>query len=135
MRSGKLSLTSAAREYGVDPRTVARLGAPALRKGATGRYAAKSSDSLLRMLVVPTREGLAEIATRSSREATQLAEYWEAVQWFIDTGDTSKLRAFRGKSVSGADGSRLPLITDPDELERLGNVGELSFESIYAKAA
>ena len=44
MRDGA-SLKSAASEYGVDPRTVVKLGGSALRKTKGGRYAAKPSDS------------------------------------------------------------------------------------------
>src|SRR5579863_9379242 len=61
MREGT-SLKNAAAEYGIDPRTVVRLGKPALRKTASGRYKAKASDDLLRVLVVPVHGGRVEVA-------------------------------------------------------------------------
>jgi len=134
MREG-LSLNRAAAEYGIDPRTVLRLAGPALRKRSSGTYAAKSSDKLLRLLVVPTPRGLAEIAVRDSRSARRIGQYWDAIRLALETGDYSKLRGFRGETVATVDGARLALMTDPDELERLGNVGALSFESIYARTA
>lgn len=134
MRADGVSLHQASREFGLDPRTVVRLGRPALRKRANGRYAAKASDRLLRVLLVPTPEGLREIAVRDSRQASQVAEYWNAVHRYLETGDDSALRKFRRKRITDANGVRVPLLTDLDELDRLGSAGVLSFESLYAKA-
>ncbi len=133
MRAEGVSLRQASREFEIDPRTVVRLGGPALRKRASGRYAAKASDRLLRVLRVPTREGLREIAVRDSRQASQIAEYANAVQRYLQTGDASALRKFRRKRITDATGARVPLLTDLDELDRLGSAGVLSFESLYAR--
>ena len=134
MRADGVSLRQASREFGLDPRTVVRLGGSALRKRANGRYKAKASDRLLRVLRVPTREGLREIAVRDSRQASQVAEYWNAVHRYLETGDDSALRKFRRKRITDANGVRVPLLTDLGELDRLGSAGVLSFESLYAKA-
>src|SRR5260221_586318 len=82
MRANKISLQQASREFGVDPRTVIRRGGSALQKSANGRFAAKSSDRLLRVLVVPTIAGPQEIAVRGSRSASQIGAYWSAAQKF-----------------------------------------------------
>ena len=52
---------------------------------------------------------------------------------FLETGDDTKLRRLQGEHVLDAAGHSIPLLTDLDELERLGAVGVLSFESIYAR--
>ncbi len=135
MRAEGISLQKASREFALDPGTVARLGRAALRKGRGGRYAAKPTDSLLRVLVIPTGKGLGEIAVRDSREASLVGQYWAAVQKYLETGDASALRRVRRKTVTDADGKRVRLIKDLTELERLGSAGVLSFESLYAKAA
>jgi len=134
MRADNASLPQAAREFGLDPHTVIRLGKPALTK-RNGRYAAKPTDNLLRVLVIPKSDGLREIAVRDSRQASLLAEYWVAVQKYLETGDVSALRKIRRKTIIDADGNRIRLITDLAELDRLGSAGVLSFESLYAKAA
>ena len=134
MRADGVSLRQASREFGLDPRTVVRRGGSGLRKRANGRYKAKARDRLLRVLVVPTREGLREIAVRDSRQASQVAEYWNAVQTYLETGDAAALRKFRGKHITDANRKRIPFLTDLRELDRLGNAGVLSFESLYAKA-
>jgi hypothetical protein len=78
---------------------------------------------------------LQEIAIRDSREASVLAEYWAAVQKYLQTGDASALRKIRRKTITNSDGKRVRLVKDLAELDRLGSAGVLSFESIYAKVA
>jgi hypothetical protein len=135
MRAEGVSLPEASREFGLDPRTVVRLGKPALKKRANGRYSAKPTDNLLRVLVMPTSDGLREVAVRDSRQASLLAEYWAAVQKYLETGDASALRKIRRKTITDSEGKRVRLIKDLRELERLGSAGVLSFESLYAKVA
>lgn len=134
MRADGLSLNKAAREIGISPSTVLRWGKTALRKNKSGRYVARKSDRLLRVLLVPTSEGAREIALTDSRQATILAEYWEAVQKYLETGDASGLQKFRGQVLTDASGAKIPLLTDLNELNRLGSAGVLSFESIYLRA-
>lgn len=133
MRADHVSLFRAAREFGVSPNEVVRLGGSALRKTPSGRYVAKPTDHLLRVLSLPVRGlGLREIALDDSREASLVGRYWDAVRLYLQTGDASALRRFRGKFVRDADGRRLDLLTDLDELDRGGSAGVLTFESIYA---
>jgi len=135
MGSGRVSLQEASRELGVDPRKVVRLGRTALRKRANGRYAAKTTNRLLRVLVLPTNDGLREITVRDSKQASQIGKYWAAVQKYLQTGDISALKKIRRKWITDADGKRTLLLKDTGELDRLGSAGVLCFESLYAKAA
>jgi hypothetical protein len=132
MREG-VSLKSAAAEYGVDPRTVVKLGGSALRKTSAGRYAAKPSDDLLRVLLVPVHGGRVEVAVRGSRAASEVGKRAAAQREFLATGDDTKLRQLRKTKVLDASGREVPFFTDLDELERQGDLGALSFESIYAR--
>jgi hypothetical protein len=135
MRADHVSLREASREFGLDPRTVARLGKSALRKHKNGKYAAKGRDKLLRILAVPSRDGgMREVATRDSQQSTLLGKYWAAVQKYLQTGDSSALEKFRGKHITDASGERVPLLTDLAELDRRGSAGVLVFETLYAKA-
>jgi len=135
MRADHISLHQAAREFGVHPKEVVRLGGSALRRTPSGRYAAKTKDNLLRVLSLPDKRGLREMAFDDSREASVVGKYWDAVGLYLQTGDASRLREFRRKSVWDANGRRFDLLTDLDELDRLGSAGVLSFESIYARSA
>jgi hypothetical protein len=132
MRSGRISLRKASKEIGVDPSKVLKLGRLAIRKQKSGKYAARKTDRLLRILSVLTPEGRREIALRDSRQASSLGKYWASVQRYLQTGDDSALRKFKGKKITDASGKRHPLITDLRQLDTLGSAGVLSFESLYA---
>src|SRR6266849_3664626 len=102
MKADDVSLPQAAQEYGVSRRQMQRFGGEALRKLKNGRYTAKVRDSLLRVLVILTLEGLREIAVIDSRQATLLAEYWNAVHRYLETGNGSALQEFAGTHVTDA---------------------------------
>ena len=50
-----------------------------------------------------------------------------------ETGDASRLKRFKGKYITDVGGKRFRYLTDLKELDRLGNAGVLSFESLYAR--
>jgi hypothetical protein len=135
MRSEKASLTQASRDTGISPRTVTKWGRSALRKRKDGKYAAKASDKLLRIVVIPTPEGMREIAVREFKQVSLLAEYWNALHRYLQTGDADQLKTFQGKQIKDANGVDVPLPTDLPVLNRLGSAGVLSFESLYARSA
>ncbi len=135
MRAEKVSLAEASREYKLGPQAVLRWGKSGLRKAANGRYLAKPGDRLPRFMVVITQDGRQEIAVNDSRQASLIAKHWNAVDRHLSRGDSSQLRKFRGKSITDATGKKRMLLADIAELDRLGNAGVLSFESIYARTA
>jgi len=135
MRSENMSLTKASREFGLSPKVVQARAGSALRKSKNGRYAARPSDKLLRVLVIPSSQGLAEIAVRGSEVASKIAEYSDAVQKYLRTGDSSSLKKFRRPKLLDEKGKRIKLVTDLAKLQELGSAGVLSFESLYRRAA
>jgi hypothetical protein len=134
MRADGISLRKAAKREGANPRTVSRLAGRALKRRSNGSYAATKSDSLLRVLQVITPDGMREVATKSSRDASTLGQYWDAVNKYVRTGDDSRLKKFEGKQISSSSGQKIRLITDRTELNRLGSAGVLSFESLYSRS-
>jgi hypothetical protein len=134
VRSGS-TLAQASRKFDIDPRTVQRLAKPALRKLRNGRWAAKKSDRLLRVLPLPSPQGLIDVGVPDSRQATLIGYYWNAVDLYLGTGDASALQAFQGEDIVDAEGRRVPLMTDLRELDRQESAGNLSFESMYARVA
>lgn len=134
MRTDKISLAQASRDTGINPRTVKRWGSSALRKLNDGKYAARPTDNLLRMVMIPTPEGPREIAVRGSKQVTLLAEYWNALHRYLQTGDAAPLKTFRGKHIKDANGVYVLLPTDLQVLNQLGSAGVLSFESLYARS-
>lgn len=130
MRDEGTSLRKASREFGISPGTVLRFGKSALRR-KKGRFVAKPTDTLLRILVVPTKEGKRELAVYGSRQASLLGEYWAAVHKYVSTGDSSAIEKFKDKHITDAGRKRIPLLTDLEEIDRQASAGELSFESLY----
>jgi hypothetical protein len=86
------------------------------------------------VIAVTQRKGPAEVATRDFRQASKAGKHSAPVQRYIETGDNSALAKFKGKYIVDAQGKRIALMTDLDELDRLGSAGELSFESLYARS-
>jgi hypothetical protein len=129
------SLRQASRKFDLDPRIAQRLARPALQKLRNGRWAAKNRDKLLRVLPVPASEGLREIGVPDSKQATLLGKYWSAVELYLRTGDASALEKFAGEHIVDASGKRYPLLTNLQELDRLGSAGAFSFETLYRKAS
>jgi hypothetical protein len=84
--------------------------------------------------MIPTPQGPQEIRIRGSREASRLGRYWAAVDKYYENGDVS-LQKFSGESITAVDGTKHPLLTDLDVLNRLGSAGVLSFESLYGRGA
>lgn len=135
MRSDRLSLSKASAEFGVKPDLVKKLARSALRRQKSGKFVAKPTDRLLRVLSTLGPEGRTTIAVRDSQQASLVGSHWAAVQKFLQTGDDSALLKFTNKKVVDVRRKRFVLLTDSKELERLGSAGVLRFESIYAGAA
>ena len=129
MRREGRSLRAAAKRARVAPRTVLRTARQALRK-RDGMYTAVPLDELRRPMRVLTERGLVVLDVRSSRTASRLAKYWNAVDTYLITGDRRPLAPYAGRSLT-AEGHRMSFVTDPRLLDRLAHAGEVTFEDLY----
>jgi hypothetical protein len=77
----------------------------------------------MRML---TTSGTVDLAIRRPDEASLIGRHWNAIQHFLDNGETDQLDEFRRRRVQGH-----RFATDPDEIGRLARIGELDIEDIY----
>jgi hypothetical protein len=64
---------------------------------------------------------------RSSRSASKIARYLNAVRTLIYKGNSSALAAFRGKSVAG-----YRFVTNVEKLKQLADAGLLALDRLYA---
>jgi hypothetical protein len=135
MRTDRLSMSRAARLYGITPKDMRRLGGTALRKQKNGRYTAKKRDKLLRPLMIVSQRDLEEIIVNDSDQATRIAKHSNAVSLYLRTGDSGPLREFEGQYAIDANGNHVSFLTDLKELDRRGSAGNMSFESLYARAS
>jgi len=119
MRRTGVSLTTAAREEHIDPRTVRKILGSQLRQN--------EPDLLMREMFVITALGPVPVSVRGSVAASQLAKLAAAVQHFLRTGDSSALAAFQGTRVGHHE-----LITDTQLLSTLAEAGALRLDDLYA---
>ena len=123
MRRTGASLTAAAKEEHIDPRTVRKY----LRAEVRGRGRATKADRRMREMLIPTTIGTAPVTVRGSKQASQLGRYMSAVSKYLRTGDVDGFAEFEGQSIAGH-----VLITDPDLLSSLAQAGALTLDEIYA---
>jgi hypothetical protein len=133
VRAG-LSRTKAMKQLKLKRTQAGRFAASAFQKLKNGRYVAKPYDRLLRVVMVISNDGVREVATRDSRQASKAGKHSAAVSRYLETGDDSPLRHFDGKFLTDSQGNKIPLLTDLEELDALGSAGVLSFETIYARS-
>jgi predicted amidohydrolase YtcJ len=82
---------------------------------------------------VPVHGGRIEVGVRGSRAASELSKRAIAQREFLATGDDTKLRKLGKTKILDASGREVPFLTDEEELARQGDLGALSFESLYAR--
>lgn len=85
MRTEGLSMTKAARRAETSVKSIIKYVGSALKKNATGRYQAKPSDRLTRVINFYTDGGPVEITVKSSRAASVGDE------WITDAADLDRL--------------------------------------------
>ena len=134
MRSEGLSLTRAARQSHTTPTTVRKYVGSAVRQTRSGRYVATPSDRLTRRVWFLTKGGKVEVAVRGSRPASRIARYMAAVDRYLRTGNTDTLAEFRGQSIRAGNRTYV-FLTNTAALDRLAQVGEVSFERLYTRRA
>ena len=110
MRRGD-TLSKAARDNGVTPRTVRKYIGPALLQDRLGgRIRAKKNDRLARYLQIPGPDGPRDITARGSKVASEFANYKAAINRLL-AGDRHALDRWHGKTIQG-----IQLITDTKTL-------------------
>jgi len=127
MRRTGETLTAAAREEHIDPRTVCKYLGPELRGLREGRTQPTKVDRRRRGMLVPTLLGNVPETIRGSKQASLLGRYMSAVGYFLRTGNAKRLKEFEGRSIAGH-----LLITDPETLTSLAQAGALQLDEIYA---
>jgi lambda repressor-like predicted transcriptional regulator len=123
MRRTGATLTAAAREEHIDPRTVRKY----LKAELRGRGKPTKADRRSRDMLIPTSLGNVPVTVWGSRQSSELGKYMSAVGKYLRSGDVAALSAFEGKSISGH-----ALISDPDMLSSLAQAGALTLDEIYA---
>ncbi len=126
MRKRGESLSKAARAVRTTPRTVRRLVGGQLRRSASGRYSATSSDRLKREINVFGVEGYEPVTVGSSPQAQLASQHLIAINRFLRTGDTEQLKRFRGRRIGG-----IGLLTDPKRIREFAEADLVRLDGLY----
>ncbi len=132
MRREGLSLKEASRRSGTTPETVRRYAGDALER-EHNRYRAKPVDRLARvmnMVATMPRDPVPVVIKRSDT-ASKIGRHHAALRLYLNTGDWSGLREFRGQTIH-VEKRGYMFLTDLNEINFRAKRGLLSFESIYA---
>jgi len=129
MRREGLSAASAAQAEGTTVKNMLKYVRPALRKRGEDYYA-KPSDRLTRPpMVAIDSYGLRPVVVRSSRAASLIGRYFNAVDAAL-MGKPSALKEFRGKKIPY---NNLKFLTNLKTLRRLQEAGVLEdLKDIYS---
>lgn len=135
LRDPDLSLAQAARNRGVDRRTVQRHFGAALQKNSSGRFKVRPKDRLRQTLYVPgTEPGQLVAVPTSNSDERRLVGRWMAALNSAGRGDFSKIHDFpRNQSIGGV---RLP--TGENEIQNILDAlaeAEAPFEGLYRTIA
>lgn len=129
MRREKLSLTDAAQLASTTPESVLKyVGSAITHFGPKSRHKARLRDKIARNLSFPTPSGEIPITVRSSKTASQIAEYINAIRY--RHRDPARLERFRGKSFR-ADEGVFHFTTDLSLLRQLDSAGLIGGEGFY----
>jgi hypothetical protein len=132
MRREHLSLAAAGRLEHIKPATVLRYVGSAIHHDKSGgRYHATKGDRFRRDIQLPTATGPIIVPVYGSKNAENISKYLNAVALYLRTGDQTKLRPFKGKTIQ-AGKRRIKLVTDPDELSLLADADALHLDQLYA---
>jgi hypothetical protein len=135
MRRQHLSLAAACRLEHVKPATARRYVGSAVRQNRSGsRYRATKGDRFRRDLQIPAASGPMTIPVYGSKNAENISKYLNAVAHYLRTGDQTRLRPFKGKTLK-VGGKRIKLLTDPEALSRLAEADALHLDHLYASVA
>lgn len=114
VRRGKGSLTYIAKKYHTTPETVLRHTNAFKKVG--NRWIPKRYDKIERVMKIIENGHEITIIVDDSRYATIIGKYHSAIKQFLETGDESYLRPFRGKRIKDSSGNWHTLDTNPDHI-------------------
>jgi hypothetical protein len=132
-RRENISPTKAAKRSGTTLKTMRKYASGALEE-RSARFYVKPSDRLPRRMRMLTPKGEVVVHTTSSRKATLIGEYNNALREYVLTRDTTEIKRFGNKIVRSG-GEEYTFATDTRTLDRYVRAGGVHFVDIYARGA
>jgi uncharacterized protein YaaR (DUF327 family) len=130
-RRENISPSKAAKRSGTTLKTMRKYASSVLEE-RSGRFYVKPSDRLPRRMRMLTSKGEVIVHTTSSRTATLIAEYNNALREYVLTRDTTELKRFASKTVRSG-GEQYTFATETRTLDRYVRAGAVHFVDIYGR--
>ncbi len=119
-----------AREQGVSFQTVQNY-TNAFKK-VNGKWVPKRFDIVSRSMLISENGKLRSVEVSDSRHAKTIGRYHNTVKFYLDTGDSSKLKKFSKRKIKDSDGkihsfeTRLKIVEEINE-----RIEEIEFFEVY----
>jgi len=119
-----------AREHSTSFKTVQR-NTNAFKK-VNGKWVPKRFDKVSRSMLISEKGKLQSIEVTDSRHATTIGRYHNAVKFYLDTGDSSKLKKFSKRKIKDSDGNVHSFETRLETVEEINErIEEIEFFEVY----
>jgi hypothetical protein len=132
MKKG-VSQAAAAKSAGISPQRLARYRRATTSSKIRGRKWLITDHRPAEMYIASG--GKLYPVTVPHRAKSAIGRYWNAVNEFSMSNDTSYLAPFSGRAIRDINGNKYVFETGPNTLRMLDAIGELNFTQIYANVA
>ena len=124
------SLSVIAKEHGISFRTVQN-HTNAFKK-VNGKWVPKRFDKVSRSMLISEKGKLRSVEVSDSRHARTIGRYHNAVKFYLDTGDSSKLKKFSKRKIKDSDGKLHSFETRLKTVEEINErIEEIEFFEVY----
>ena len=101
-------------------------------KKVNGKWVPKRFDKVSRSMLIAENGKLQSVQTSDSRHARTIARYHNAVKFYLDTGDSSKLKKFSKRKIKDSDGKIHSFETSLKTVEEINeSIEEIEFFEVY----
>lgn len=101
-------------------------------KKVNGRWTAKKYDHTSRSMLIGENGKLQSVQVSDSRHAKTIGKYHNAVKFYLNTGDKTKLKKFSKRKIKDSDGNLHFFETDPKIVEEINEkIEEIEFFEVY----
>lgn len=101
-------------------------------KKVNGRWTAKKYDHTSRSMLIGENGKMQSVTISDSRHAKTIGRYHNAVKFYLDTGDDTKLKKFSKRKIKDAEGNIHFFETNPKIVENINEkIEEIEFFEVY----
>ena len=103
-------------------------------KNVNGRLVVKKWDVVPRMMLIHEDGEEKSVEVKNSRTGGVIGRYHNAIKYFLNTGDRTKLKQFRNKKTKDSGGKIHKFETDTEKIIKINQrIEEPEFYEVYAQ--